>query len=191
MSRSMPAVRAHQLGGLRDDSEVGQPEEVDLQQTDLRHAVHVELRDRGAVTGVERCSGTILASGSEPITTPAACVEALRQIPSSRRALSMTWLRPILVLVQLAELAALLKRALERDAHHLRHQLRKPVDVRERHVEHAPDVADGRPGRHRPEGDDLRDPVATILLLHVREHAIAPDDRRSRCRCPASARARG
>src|SRR5450759_4074970 len=40
---------------------------------------------------VERCSGTMLVSGSAPMTTPAACVDALRQIPSSRRALSITW----------------------------------------------------------------------------------------------------
>ena len=39
---------------------------------------------------VARARGTMLASGSAPMTTPAAWVEAFRQMPSSRRAMSMT-----------------------------------------------------------------------------------------------------
>ena len=123
---------------------------------------------------VERCSGTMLASGSEPMTTAAACVDALRQIPSSRLRVVDDVLRPLLVVVELLQLAALLERSLQRDVHHLRHQLGEPVDIREGHVEHASDVADRRPRRHGSEGDDLRDTVASVLLLHVREHAIAP-----------------
>ena len=80
---------------------------------------------------VERCNGTMLASGSEPMTTAAACVDALRQIPSSRLRNVDDVRRPVLVLVQLVQLAAFGKRAIERDAHHLRHQLRQPVDIRE------------------------------------------------------------
>src|SRR5262249_21389409 len=37
-------------------------------------------------------------------------------------------------------------------------------------------VTDGRAGEHRPEGDDLRDPVAAVLLGDVVDDAVAPGD---------------
>ena len=122
---------------------------------------------------VERCSGTMLASGSEPMTTPAACVDALRQIPSSRRALSMMCFAQSSCSYRSLSSRLSLERSLERDVHHRRHQLGQPVDIRQGHVEHAPHVADRGSRRHGPEGDDLRHPVAPVLLLHVREHAVA------------------
>ena len=38
------------------------------------------------------------------------------------------------------------------------------VDVGERHLEHAADVAHDRLGLHRAERDDLRDVLAAVLL---------------------------
>ena len=43
-----------------------------------------------------------------------------------------------------------------------------------RRVEHAARVADRRARHHRPEGDDLGDAVATVLLGHVVDDLVAP-----------------
>src|SRR5439155_13473540 len=71
-----------------------------------------------------------------------------------------------------SQLAALGQRALQGDADGGRHQLGQAVDVGQRNVEHTADVADRRPGCHGAEGDDLRDAVVAVLLLHVLEHAL-------------------
>ena len=78
---------------------------------------------------------------------------------------------------RLRELGAGLERLLERLPWPLRDQLREPVDGAVRDLEHAAGVAHGRAGRHRREGDDLRDPIAAVLLGHVVDHPLAPLDR--------------
>jgi hypothetical protein len=45
-----------------------------------------------------------------------------------------------------------------------------------RDLEHAPCVAHGCASHHRPEGDDLRDAVAPILLGHVVDDLVAAVD---------------
>ena len=47
------------------------------------------------------------------------------------------------------------------------------VDVGERHLEHAADVADHRLRLHRAEGDDLRDVLAAVLARDVVDHLAA------------------
>ena len=167
-----PPVRTHHVSGLGDDGEVGQPEQVDLQQSDLGHAVHVVLGHRGAVTGSRALQrhdiGERFGSDHHGCRVRR-CVAA---DPLQPLRVVDDVLRPVLVVVEVFQLAALRECSVERDVHHLRHQLREPVDVREGHVEHATHVADRRPRRHGTEGDDLRDAIATVLLLHVREHAI-------------------
>ena len=83
-------------------------------------------------------------------------------------------------------------RALERDRRGriLRHQLAELVDLPVRHFEHAADVAQHAARLQRSEGDDLRHLVAAVTLLHVSDHLVAAGPGRSRCRSPASTRAR-
>jgi len=47
------------------------------------------------------------------------------------------------------------------------------VDLLERHVEHAPDVAHDELGAEGAEGDDLRDAVLAVLLAHVLDDLVA------------------
>ncbi len=56
----------------------------------------------------------------------------------------------------------------------LRHQLVKLVDLPVGHLQHAADVAQHAARLQRAEGDDLRDLVAAVALLHVADHLVAP-----------------
>ena len=58
----------------------------------------------------------------------------------------------------------------------LRHELRELVDVPVRHFEHAADVAHHSARLQRAEGDDLRDLLFAVALLHVFDDALAPVD---------------
>ena len=58
----------------------------------------------------------------------------------------------------------------------LRHQLGELVDLAVRHFEHAADVAHHAARQQRAEGDDLRDLLLAIALLHVLDDALAPVD---------------
>ena len=86
-------------------------------------------------------------------------------------------LRDGIVLDRVRELGARLERLLERLPWPLGDHLRQPVDGAVRDLEHAAGIAHGRPGRHRGEGDDLRHPIAPILLGHVVDHPFSPLDR--------------
>ncbi len=76
--------------------------------------------------------------------------------------------------VGLLELGARLQALLEVDLRAFRDHLRDPVDLAVRDLEHAACVAHGGPGEHRPERDDLGDPVAAVLLLDVVDHPVSP-----------------
>ena len=69
-----------------------------------------------------------------------------------------------------------LDRALERDrlGRILRHQLAQLVDLAVGHLQHAADVAQHAARLQGAEGDDLRDAVAAVALLHVADHLVAP-----------------
>ena len=106
MSRSTPRCRAHHLDRIRDDGEVGQSEQIDLEQPDLRDAVHVVLRHGGAVTGGralqrndvgERLGADHHARGvrRRVAADPLEAAGVVDDVP-----------RPVLVLVELAELTA-------------------------------------------------------------------------------------
>ena len=69
---------------------------------------------------------------------------------------------------------ALLERLVERHVERRRDLLGDLVDVGERHLEHAADVADDRLRLHRAEGDDLRDVLAAVLPRDVVDDLAAP-----------------
>ena len=56
----------------------------------------------------------------------------------------------------------------------LRHQLAELVDLAIGHLQHAPDVAQHAARLQGAEGDDLRDLIAAVALLHVADHLVAP-----------------
>ena len=122
-------------------------------------------------------SGTTSISGRAPITTPAAWIESCRTSPSSGFARSTISFAARIGVVRGLQLRAGLEAVGERLARPFRDQLRDLVDDAVRDLEHAAGVADGGAGGHRPEGDDLRDPVAAVLLGDVVDHPLAALDR--------------
>ncbi len=68
---------------------------------------------------------------------------------------------------------ALLERLVERHVERRRNLLGDLVDVGERHLEHAADVAHDRLRLHRAERDDLRDVLAAVLPRDVLDHLAA------------------
>ncbi len=76
--------------------------------------------------------------------------------------------------LKILESGTLFERFVERHVERGWNQLRHLVDVRERQVEHAPDVAHDRLGLHRPEGDDLRDVLPAVLAGDVVDDLTAP-----------------
>src|SRR5207302_6612081 len=73
-----------------------------------------------------------------------------------------------------AKLLPGLQRFVEVDLDALGDELRDPVDGAVRDLEHTAGVADRGARHHRPEGDDLRDAVATVLLGDVVDHVLPP-----------------
>ena len=67
-----------------------------------------------------------------------------------------------------------LDRLVEPDPELVRDGLGDPVDLAVAVAEHAPDVADRRPGEHRAERDDLGDVVGAVLAGDVGDDLVAP-----------------
>ena len=116
---------------------------------------------------VARWSGISSVSGSRLITTPAACVEALRATPSSWRANPISFATCGSVSCISLSCGDIDERLVELDPELVGHGLRDPVDLAVAHAQHAADVADRRPGEHRAEGDDLGDVVLAVLAADV------------------------
>ena len=56
----------------------------------------------------------------------------------------------------------------------LRHELAQLVDLPVRHLQHAADIAQHAARLQRAEGDDLRDAITAVFLLHIIDHFVAP-----------------
>ena len=113
-------------------------------------------------------------SGRSAMTTPAAWIESWRTRPSSGFARSTISRTSGSASYAAAQLLPRLHRLLEVHLRPFGNELRDPVDGAVRDLEHAAGVANGRARHHRPEGDDLRDAVAPVLLGGVVDHAVAP-----------------
>ena len=122
------------------------------------------------------CSGTMSVSGRSAITTPAAWIESWRIEALERLREVDDLLHERVGVVGLLQLGARLEAVVEVDLRAFRDQLRDLVDGAVRDLEHAAGVADGGAGHHRPEGDDLRDAVAAVLLGDVVDDAVAAGD---------------
>ena len=79
-----------------------------------------------------------------------------------------------IVLLHLSQRLALVERLVERHVERCRNLLCHLVDVAERHLEDAADVADDRLRLHRPERDDLGDVLAAVLARDVLDDLAAP-----------------
>ncbi len=123
---------------------------------------------------VARWSGMSSVSGSRLMTTPAAWVEALRATPSSWWARSIEAGHLRIRLVRSLSCGRRLERLLELDAQLVRDRLGDAVHLAVAQAQHAADVADGGPGEHGAEGDDLGHVVGAVLARDVVDDLVAP-----------------
>ena len=167
---------ADQLDRLVDHVEVAQAEEVHLQQAERLDVAHRELRHDLLVGALllqrhdldQRLRADHDAGGVDRVLRG----RAPRAASRGRRSPSPTGSASY----GLPQLGAGLEALVERLTRPFRDQLRDPVDDAVGDLEHAAGVADGGARRHRPEGDDLRDAVAAVLLGDVVDDALAAVD---------------
>ena len=106
---------------------------------------------------------------------PAAWVEAWRVRPSSRWAISKARATTGSSSRNACSFGSLGDRRRQRHRRRgiLRHQLGEFVDLPVGHLQHAADVAQHAARLQRAEGDDLRDLIAAVALLHIADHFVA------------------
>ncbi len=153
----------HYLHGPIDDRQRLQAEKVELDQADRLDVVFVELSHRVGATllAVERreirqrvrrnddTSGMLPGVSGQPF-------ERFGEIDDRGHFLIIT--------IHRGEFVRLIKCLIERHPDLERHQFGDPIDEAVGMTEHPATVADHGLGRHRAEGDDLRDLVATVAL---------------------------
>ena len=147
-------------------------------------------------------SGAKSVSGVGAITTPPACLPALRVRFSSFSARSISarassscsyasqnslTTRSVSFFDFSERPSASDKREIERAR---RHHLGEPVDLAVRHAQHAAGVAQHGLGRHRAVGDDLADAGRGRICARRSRSPRRGDPCRSRCRSRASTRVR-
>ena len=172
MSSCTPVVRSISAIASKMSVNVLRPEEVHLQKTDALDLLHRPLRrDFVARALVERrvLRDRLRRNDDAGGVHRGVPRHALEPPGDAQQLLHLR-----VVLLQLLQRLALLERLVERHVERRRDLLGDLVDVRERHLEHASDVAHDRLRLHRPERDDLRDVLAAVLPRHVLDHLAAP-----------------
>ncbi len=162
-----------QIDRLAQDGQVGEAQEVELEQPQRLDAVHLVLghdpvRVRGPLQRHE--VGERLArdhdSGRMRRSVPRDALQVLRELDDAmdRR----------LVFVHLLERRACLDRLFELDAELVRDGFGHAVAFAVGHAHDPSHVSDRRPGQHRAEGDDLGDVVGAVLAADVVDDLLTP-----------------
>src|ERR1035437_241718 len=156
-----------QLERVVDDGEGGQAEEVHLQQAHLLNRLHVIRRDDGLVFGTgdrdqfrERLGRNNDARGMHTCAAHQA-FEAHGRVDQ--------FAYPG-VCIRVGERRRVFKCALDGNANGRGDKFGDAVNFAVGHVESAAYVLDSGLGSHGVEGDDLRDLVFAVLVLHVFDH---------------------
>ena len=162
------------LDGIVQQRERAEPEEVHLEEPDALDLLHRPLRRDFAVVLLalverdelgERPGGDHDAGGVDRGVTG----HALEPARDREQILHAG-----VPLLELLQRRVFRHRQVERHLELVRDELGDAIDVGDRHLHDAADVADGRPRLHGAEGDDLRDVLAPVLLGDVVDHLAAP-----------------
>ena len=159
------------VDGLTQDRQVGQAEEVELEQAERLDRVHLVL-------GHERFRVRRLLERhdlGQGLTADDHAGGVGRGIPGDALELAGKVDKPPHLWVGVDHLAqgrGDLEGLLELDAELVGHGLGDPVDLAVAEPEHPADISDRRPGEHRPEGDDLGDVVWTVFAGDVGDDLV-------------------
>ncbi len=171
------ARETHPLNRVREDGEVLDAEEVELEQAGVLNRMHVVLRDAlVGVLGVELDRGP-LHEGSRRDNDTCRMHTSVTDTALDTLCKIDDLPHIVVLVIELLQFRLELERMLnghreslgpERDE--LRDAIAGPVRVPER----AGDVADGCARHECPEGADLRDFVLPVFLAGIRDHFVAP-----------------
>ena len=156
------------VNGQLEDGEVSQAQEVELHQPDFFHVVLVVLRNDG-YPGVRRIQRTEIGQlARRDQHAPSVHADVARQVFQPFGEVKKL-AHLLFAFDALLELRLNLNRLGQRQGlvGLQRNQLGKLVAEGVRHVEHPPDVADHRLGRHRAEGGNLRHGIMPVVVTHV------------------------
>ena len=173
-SRSIatPSVGLDQLDRLAQDRQVGQAQEVELQQAQRLDRVHLELGHQPVRVGrlLERHElGQRLAADHDPGGMGRGVAgDALELLGQAEQPADLR------VGGHLAQGGRRLQGLVELDAELVGDGLGDPVDLAVAHAQDPADVADRGPGEHRAEGDDLGHVVLAVLAPDVGDDLLAP-----------------
>ena len=167
-----PRCSVDEVDGLAQDGQVGEAQEVELEQAQGLHAVHLVLgHERVRVGGpLERHElGQRVAADDH--------AGGMRR-GVARHALELAGdvdelVDALVALVHLAEGRGDLERLVELDAQLVGDGLGDAVDLAVAVAHDAADVPDRRPGEHRAEGDDLGHVVLAVLAGDVVDDLVA------------------
>ncbi len=167
------ALGADQVHGLAQDRQVGQPEEVELEQAQRLDGVHLVLGHERVAVGrlLERHQlGQRLAADDDARRVrggiPCDALEVSGEIDDPLD-------RGIRVHL-LAQGRCDLQGLVQLDAELVGDRLGDAVHLAVAVAQDAAHVADGGPGQHRAEGDDLGDVVLAVLAPDVGDDLVAP-----------------
>ena len=165
-------MRPYQLDGLRQDCQVDEAQEVELQQAERLAGVHLELGHRGLAIGraLERHDlGQRVSADDDPRGMGRGVPRHPFQLLCDRDQL----VDPIVPGHQLPQLRRGFDGAVEADVQLVRYRLRDPVGLAVGQAHRPADIADGGLRAERPEGDDLRHPVVAVLARDVLDDFVA------------------
>jgi len=185
--RCRSSALADAVNCIGDHGERGEPEKIDLEHPHLLERVHVVLRDDDRLVAAAASSlGRLGANGhvfvewagrdDDTGSMDAGVAREAFQLHREVEQLAV----PLFLLPDFARIffargveLAYLRNPLdgfldgEREVRMVRNQLGEVIGLRRREAERAADILDGRAGFQRPEGYDLADGIASILLPHV------------------------
>ena len=170
----LDAAPADQFDRAIEHGERLQAEEVELHQPGLLDIFHVELCDRHVRARIaihrHQFRQRPVADDDARRMRRGMAVEPFELLGHVEQRLDRRLARRLLGKARLA-----FDRLAERHriGRVLRHHLAEPIDLSVGHLQHAADVAQHRARLQRSEGDDLRDLVAAVFLLHVADHLVA------------------
>ncbi len=167
------ALGPDEVDGLAEDRQVREAEEVELEEAQRLHAVHLVLgHERVRVRRLlERHElGQRLAADDDPGGVGRGVAGDALELLGEADEPAHLGIR----VDHLAERRRRLERLLEPDAELVRDGLGDPVDLAVADAQDPADVADRRPGEHRAERDDLGDVVRAVLARDVGDHLVAP-----------------
>ena len=162
-----------EIDRLAQDREVRQAEEVELEEPQGLDGVHLVLGHQGVGVGgllerheLDEGLAADHDAGGVGAGVPGDALQLLGQADEPRdRGIRLG---------HLAQLGRDLEGLLELDPELVRDGLGDPVDLAVAEAQHPADVADGGPGEHRAEGDDLGDAVGAVLAGDVGDDLVAP-----------------